>query len=137
MSENASIRKDFRWKFIVRLIIFLLYLIFLYELFWLLIDLGSSILLAILILFFAFLLFLGLLFKRKGESLFSRFRRKPPKLPSSLDKNKQKPRIRRVDIINLDESYKKPIIRKCSKCGMQLAGFVKKCPNCGEKIVMN
>ena len=35
---------------------------------------------------------------------------------------------------SLDFDYRKPLIRKCNKCGMVLANFVKRCPNCNNAI---
>ena len=29
----------------------------------------------------------------------------------------------------------KPLIKKCSKCGMLLGSFVKKCPICGKYVI--
>jgi hypothetical protein len=134
MNETTYNRKFTRRQIIIRLIFLVIYLILLYYLYWILIDLRTYPFIAVLILIFAFLLFLGVLLKKRGESFFSQFKRKKPILPDYS--KSEKPRVRRIDLITLDSKYRKPIVRKCPKCGMQLAGFVKKCPNCGEEMLM-
>lgn len=137
-SNNKPKKATFtRKQYILRLILLIIYIYLLYELYWLILKLGGTPLIAILILTFAFLFFLGLLLKKKGRSLFSLFKRKKKQTSTNYyDKIRgKKPHIRRIDIINLDSKYRNPIIRKCPNCGIELAGFVKQCPNCGEKIV--
>jgi hypothetical protein len=135
MTNEKSARKKFsRWQIIIRVIILGGFSYLLYELYWILIDVGTYPFIAILILIFLFLLFLGILLKRKGESFFSRFMHTNKEQTDTYKSNK--PRVRRVDLIALDSKYKKPIIRKCPNCGIQLASFVKKCPNCGEEMLM-
>ena len=101
---------------------------------------GSSFPLAILIFIFAFLIFLGVLFKAKDISLLFKSKRKKNKYLEKKDKfleeyEKYHPYSRRVDYVNLNLKYRKNIIHKCPNCGIILASFVKKCPNCGERIV--
>jgi hypothetical protein len=116
------------------------YIIFLVWLYYFLTKFGSSLLLTILILVFAFLIFLGGLFGAQHISFFSRFKRKKNKYLNDKDKflkeyEKYHPHLRRVDYVNLNLKYRKPIVRNCPNCGITLASFVKKCPNCGEKII--
>ena len=133
MNEKSARKKFSRWQIIIRVIILAAFLFLLYELYWILIDVGTYPFVAILTLIFLLLLFLGILLKKKGESFFSRFMH----TKEQTDTYKaQKPRVRRVDLIALDSKYKKPIIRKCPNCGIQLASFVRKCPNCGEEMLM-
>ncbi|MFW9937527.1 MAG: hypothetical protein ACFFD5_07750 [Candidatus Thorarchaeota archaeon] len=132
-----SQKKSLRKYFTIRIILLIIFCVALYFFYWVLIDLGSPPFVSILILIFCSLLFLGVLFRRKGTSFFSRFKHKKNQDSTSQYKEikSNKPRIRRVDYVKLNSKYRKPIIRKCSNCGMELANFVKKCPNCGEKIV--
>ena len=133
MNEKSTRTKFSRGQIIIRVIILGVFVFLLYELYWILIDVGTYPFVAILILIFLFLLILGVLLKKKGESFFSRFVQKK----DQTDTYKAgKPRVRRVDLITLDSKYKKPIVRKCPNCGIQLASFVKKCPNCGEEMLM-
>ncbi len=133
MNDTFYNKRFTRLQIFIRLVFLVIYLIFLYIFYWILIDLGTYPFVAILILIFALLLFLGILLKKKGKSLFSRFKRKSPNLSDRY--KTEKPRVRRVDLITLDTKYRKPIVRKCPNCGIQLAGFVKKCPNCGEEML--
>ncbi|MFX1356536.1 MAG: hypothetical protein ACFFA8_04555 [Promethearchaeota archaeon] len=132
-----SQKKSLRKYFTIRIILLIIFCVVLYFFYWVLIDLGSPPFVAILILIFCFLLFLGVLFRRKGISFFSRFIHKKDQDSTSQYKEikSNKPRIRRVDYVKLNSKYRKPIIRKCPNCGMELANFVKTCPNCREKIV--
>lgn len=140
--ENQTVeRKHSRKYYIFVIILIIVYIIFLVQFYNILRKLGSSFPLAILILVFAFLIFLGVLFKAKDIYLLFKFKRK--KKNEYLDKKdkflkeyeKYHPYTRRVDYVNLNLKYRKKIIHKCPNCGIILASFVKKCPNCGEKIV--
>ena len=134
MNEKSTRTKFSRGQIIIRVIILGVFVFLLYELYWILIDVGTYPFVAILILIFLFLLILGVLLKKKGESFFSRFTHKEKEKTDVYKAGK--PRVRRVDLITLDSKYKKPIVRKCPNCGIQLASFVKKCPNCGEEMLM-
>ncbi|MHA1489611.1 MAG: hypothetical protein ACTSRI_08150 [Promethearchaeota archaeon] len=133
------------WKYYVfRIILLIIYFIFLFELFKILINYGASPLLAFALDFFALLFFIGFLVKGKGNSFFSRFKHKKINLKDTDKKKKEEylkqfkkyhPQLRRIDKIDLNKKYRKPIVRKCSNCGIILPGFVKKCPNCGENII--
>lgn len=128
-TRNYSVLK------LVLLIIFAIFLFFFYNT---LISFGSSHLLALLILSFFFLFFIGLLFK--GKEMFSLFERNRYNNLQQSEKEKylkefEKHHVRRIDHIKLDTKYRKPIIRKCPNCGILLPHFVKKCPNCREVIV--
>ncbi|MFX1572949.1 MAG: hypothetical protein ACFFB0_09375 [Promethearchaeota archaeon] len=135
LEKQNSIRKHSKKFYIFRIILLTIYVGFLILLYRILLDFGSSHLIAILIFTFAFLVFLGLLVKSKDLSLLSLFKRKKIKKENYIkDYEKYHPHLRRVDYVNLNLKYRKPIVRKCSNCGIVLAGFVKRCPNCGEKI---
>ena len=41
---------------------------------------------------------------------------------------------RKIKPVNLNIKYRRPLVVKCSNCRMTVAGFVKKCPKCGEAI---
>jgi len=42
--------------------------------------------------------------------------------------------IRNDKKVSLEFRYRKPLLRKCGKCGMILTSFTKKCPLCGKTI---
>jgi len=139
--KNQKGERKHSWKYYVFVLIsIIVYVIFLFQLYKILRKLGSSFPLAILILSFAFLIFLGALFKAKDISLLFKSKRKKNKYFEKKDKfleeyEKYHPYSRRVDYVNLNLKYRKKIINKCPNCGIILPSFVKKCPNCGEKIV--
>jgi len=120
---------------IVKLVLLIIFTVFLFFFYNTLISFGSPHLLALLIMLFLFLLFLGLLYKSK-DYLSVLKRKKYENLQSGEReeylKEFEKRQIRRVDKIKLDTKYRKPIIQKCSNCKMLLPHFAKKCPNCGE-----
>ncbi|MHA1670296.1 MAG: zinc ribbon domain-containing protein [Promethearchaeota archaeon] len=131
--EKIKKKKNYYLQ-IVLLITFTIFLVYFYNV---LINYGSSHLLALLILFFFTLLFIGLLVK--GKEIFSLFKHKRYNNQQNEKERYLKEfethHVRRIDHIKLDSKYRKPIIRKCPNCGMLLPHFVKKCPNCGEVIV--
>lgn len=137
-SEIEKTKKKFpRNYFVLKLVLLIIFAIFLFYFYNTLISLGSSHLLALLILLFSLLLFIGLLFK--GKEAFSLFKRNRNNNLQQNEKEKYLKQfeirhVRRIDNIKLDSKYKKPIIRKCPNCRMLLPHFVKKCPNCGEVI---
>ena len=133
-SEIEKTKKKFPILKLVLLIIFAIFLVYFYNT---LISLGSSHLLALLILLFSFLFFIGILFK--GKEAFSLFKHNSYNNLQQNEKEKylkqfEIHRVRRIDHIKLDSKYKKPIIRKCPNCRMLLPHFVKKCPNCGDVL---
>ncbi len=138
---NTELKKKKSWKpNLIRVILIIVYLIFLYELYRILINLGASLLLALLIILFPTLVFMGLLVRDKNKSFFSRFKKngnnseKTSKDDFLSEYDKYHPQKRRIDIINIQSKYRKPLVRKCSNCGIIVPGFAKKCPNCGERI---
>ncbi len=123
-------------KLIFQLSLLIIFTIFIFYFYNSLINLGSSHPLALLIVFFSFLLFIGILFK--GKEIFTLFKRKRYKEQNEKEKYLKEfetHHIRRIDHIQLDSKYKKPIVRKCSNCGILLPHFAKKCPNCGESLI--
>ncbi|MFX1409598.1 MAG: zinc ribbon domain-containing protein [Promethearchaeota archaeon] len=139
--QNQKDERKHSWKYYtIVIILMIVYIIFLVQFYNILRKLGSSFPLAILILVFAFLIFLGIIFKAKDIPLLFKSKRKKNKYLEKKDKfleeyEKYRPYSRRVDYVNLNLKYRKKIIHKCPNCGIILASFVKKCPNCGEKIV--
>ena len=124
---------------IIKGILIVIYSIILIIILFILIDLETNLFLLILIEFFIFLLLYGTFF-RINSKLVRNF-----KIRNEDEYKKQKEKFldefsklrkikRRVDYIDLNKKYRKPIIRKCSNCGIVLASFVKQCPNCGEKV---
>ena len=41
---------------------------------------------------------------------------------------------RKIIPVDLNYKYRKPLIRKCDKCGMVVPNFVNRCPECGNVI---
>ena len=90
---------------------------------------------------FLFLIVIGPLFSRLKRSMYSEMY---PNRKGNLKKDSrtifsEKSESNTVKSknmnINLNVQYKKPIIRKCSNCGMIVASFVRKCPQCGKNII--
>jgi hypothetical protein len=140
--ENDDIKKKKSWKRnLIKIILIIVFTIFLYELYKILLNFGASLLLAFLIMLFLTLVFIGLLVKDKNKSFFSRYKRDRNNSITDTSKDdflneyeKYHPQKRRIDYINIRSKYRKPLVRKCSNCGIMIPGFVKKCPNCGERI---
>ena len=139
IEENNFLRNN-RLR-IIFLIVYLVVLIYLYYVF---LGFGINPMVAFIILLFLFVLVIGPVLYGLRKSLYSRmFIDKKGKAKGGYQQYKKaikeqskipehKPRnIRPVD---LNFKYQKPLIGKCSNCGMIVAGFVKKCPLCGELI---
>lgn len=128
----------------IKIFLFILYISILIVLYFVLINLGIIHLISFLIVLFIFLVGLGPLINYRqniNRSLFNRFKRKSQ--AKEYKRNKDTFKIKNIPIpdapnlegrVKLDFTYKKPIIRKCPKCGFMLTNFMKKCPNCGEPI---
>lgn len=141
--EQNKNHKSILPKFIF-LIVYTIVLIILY---YILFTSGINPLIAFLLLLFFFIIVIGPLFGGLRKSLYSRMFSDEKKktrggygyqrLKEIIKKESQiksyKPRKRRH--INLNIKYRKPLVVKCSNCGMTVAGFVKKCPRCGEAIL--
>ena len=140
-------RKELTYKKLILTSIFLfiniLILLFLFALYF---EFGATPIIIFLIFLFAFLMFFSPFLRRKRKSLYSRMfpdkknakemqrrqkefirTRVEPKLP-------QQKEIKAIDLNIKSRGPLKPLIKKCSNCGMILASFVKKCSNCGELI---
>jgi len=128
----------------ILLLINLLILLFLFALYF---EYGATPIIIILILLFAFLTFFSPFLRGKKKSLYSRMfpdkkeaknlqrrqkefirTRTEPKIP-------QQKEIKAVDLKIKSIGRIKPLIKKCSNCGMTLASFVKKCPACGKSVI--
>ena len=121
-----------------------IYSIILIFLFFFLTDSGINSIISFLIVLFLFFIVIGPVLSGMRRSLYSRmFTRKKEKLDSGYQQHKEtvkkqgkidgyKPK--NIRPVNLNIKYKKPLIGKCSNCGMIVAGFVKKCPQCGELL---
>jgi hypothetical protein len=138
-TESTDVKKKSWKRNLIKGISIIVYIILLYELYNILRNLGASILLALLIMLFPTLVFIGLLLKDKNVSFFSRYKRSINNKDTSKDDflneyEKYHPQKRRIDYIDIRSKYRKPLVRKCSNCGIMVPGFVKKCPNCGERI---
>ncbi|MBY9017723.1 MAG: hypothetical protein KGD66_02725 [Candidatus Lokiarchaeota archaeon] len=136
--ENSSKKRT-----ITKIILFIVFISALVVLYFILIDFGAIPLISFFIVVFIFLVGLGPIInygRRKNQSLFGRKRRNQPK---EYKRNKDTFKIKSTPIpdapnlegrVKLDFTYKKPLIRKCPKCGFMLTSFMKKCPNCGKPI---
>ena len=118
---------------IIYLIILLLVVIYLFI--YLLEHYKTPILIAFLIVLFLFLFSLGFILRKKKRSilsLFSHFRSDPSREDARKKYITQLSRKPRPDILNFN--YRKPLILKCSNCGMMLTNFMKKCPKCNCEL---
>ncbi len=141
---NNKERKISQNGMIIRFLILIFYIVILIYIYFLLKKIGINPLISILILFFAFIFVLGPLISTTKASFYSRlFPKKDKKLISSYEEHKKfyktesekiKPQERKIKLVNLNFKYRKPIIRKCDKCGIIVPNFVNKCPACGNVI---
>ena len=138
---NTDVKKKKSWKRdLIKVISIVVFLIFLYELYNFLMNLGASLLLALIIMLFPTLVFIGVLVRDKSKPFLSIFSKNKNNSKDSSKEDflsvyeKYHPQQRRVDVVNIQSKYRKPIIRKCPNCGIIVPGFAKKCPNCGESI---
>lgn len=125
-----------------KIIFLILYSLFLFYLYTILIKIESNPIVVILTLIFLFLVVFGLSITgfKKLSQLFHR-KKKPNKTIYQKYKQYLQQEIEPAEIeirdkknISLEFRYRKPLIRKCSKCGMILTSFTKKCPQCGKKF---
>jgi len=111
--------------------------IFLIGLFIYLLVYGTHLIVALLIILFLFLFSFGLIYNSNKISLSKFFSRSRNKYPSSRNRSKKQYKIRipKTDTPEtLKFTYNRPLIRKCSNCGMILTRNMKKCPNCESAI---
>lgn len=137
--ENKNRRRNLTK--VIFLIIYFFILIIIYFIF---VISGINPIIAFLILLFFFIIVLGPLFSGMRKSLYSRmFSKKKKKIKGEYQTQKEiienESQIksytpRKIKSVNLNVKYRKPLVAKCSNCGMIVAGFVKKCPKCGEGI---
>ncbi|TFG22397.1 MAG: hypothetical protein EU533_04335, partial [Promethearchaeota archaeon] len=108
-------------------ILFVLYLLFLYLLYFNLVIMGATFLLIFFILLFLFLVGLGLFIQIKNKIKNWEQKKKTAELNEDYAAQKEKfleeyqklrAGKRRVDYIDLNKKYRKPIVRKCSNCGI-------------------
>ena len=97
----------------------------------------------ILVDLFLGLVLAGLFLRDRDESIVSRFfhsgrnpdgAQNPPTGRKKSKKIGYDPDMDKLRRIGLDHKYRKPLTRKCPKCGILLASFIKKCPHCGERV---
>jgi len=141
--EEINASGNYRFR-VILLIIYFFILIFLYLVF---VNVGVNPIVAFLILLFMFVLVIGPLLKGLRKSFYSRMfidkkkrnRGGYQQYKENIKKNSKiteyKPR--KIRHVNLNITYRKPLIVKCNYCGMTVAGFVKKCPRCGELIELD
>ncbi len=141
---NNKERKISQNGMIIRFLILIFYIGILIYIYFLLTKIGINPLISFLILFFAFILVLGPLISTTKASFYSRlFPKRDKKSIYSYEEEKKlyktesekiKPQERKIKPVNLNFKYRKPIIRKCDKCGIIVPNFVTKCPVCGNVI---
>ncbi|MGB5912980.1 MAG: hypothetical protein WBH31_17450 [Promethearchaeia archaeon] len=143
MSQTEIKKKKRLSKSNIFKIIFLIgYTLFLLYLYTILIKIEGNQIVVILTLIFLFLFVFGLvaagvkrvskLFRRKEKKDKTEYQRYKEYLSSEIEPVEKE--IRENRKISLEYRYRKPLIRKCSKCGMILTSFTKKCPQCGKII---
>ena len=139
--EDQEKNSSFKKALILRISFLIIYFFILLYFFFLLSNIGINPYIVLLILIFLFLIAVGPVLSGIKRSIYSQMfpnRKKHAKKESrTFFSKKSPPKIlqstnRKID---LNISYRKPIIRKCKKCGMIVANFVKKCPQCGEIII--
>ncbi|MHA2429867.1 MAG: hypothetical protein ACXACC_02425 [Promethearchaeota archaeon] len=127
---------------ISKIILLILYSFFLLYLYTILITIEGNLFVVIITLIFLFLLGLGLIVSGV-EKLSKLFHRKVKKQKTDYQRYKEylSSEIEPVDNgirndkkISLEFRYRRPLLRKCGKCGMTLTSFAKKCPLCGKTI---
>lgn len=141
MATENNVNRYPRKRFVIRIVFLVIYLLILGYLYYILVESGSDPVITILIIIFILLMTIGLLFRKKGKSLYSKMfpdkRREPPfETSSSISQKKEieqtQRRIRRP--IRLSTKYYKPIVLKCRNCGNIIPNFVKQCPFCNKNV---
>ena len=144
IESNKSDDKSSKKRLIIKIFLFIAFISALVILYFILINFGTIHLISFLIVLFIFLVGLGPLItygRRINRSQFGRFKRRNQ--AKEYKRNKDTFKIKSTPIpdapnlegrVKLDFTYKKPLIRKCPKCGFMLTSFMKKCPNCGNPI---
>ena len=137
-------RKKNHRKNIPKYIFLAIYSLILVVICYMLILSGVNLIIALFIFLFFFILVIGPLFSGMRKSLYSRmFSDKKKKKKGEYQKQKEtiekEGQIksftpRKIKPVNLNIKYRRPLVVKCSNCRMTVAGFVKKCPKCGETI---
>jgi len=124
-----------RKKNVIRLSFFVIYIIILSLLYYYLTQWGFNPIIVITLLLFLFLITIGLLLRRTKGTLYSRIFPDKKQRTTTIKKKYEKPvQMKIPQQINLDVSYRKPLIKKCNGCGNILPSFAKKCPFCGKQI---
>jgi hypothetical protein len=134
MNENSSneIKRN-RLDIFLKIILLSIVLLFLIIAYFVMIDWGSPIFIALLVDLFLLLFFTGLIFKSREKSLISRiFPMKDKEIKFKISSNDED--IQEERPISLEFKYHKSLIKNCPNCGMILTSTMKKCPNCGTKI---
>ncbi|MFX0057805.1 MAG: hypothetical protein ACFE8J_05845 [Candidatus Heimdallarchaeota archaeon] len=108
--------------------------------YFILIKIENNPIVVVIILVFLFLVVSGLIVAgtEKLSKLFQS-RKKPVKgdyqrYKELLNQKIEPTQKKNTTNISLEFNYRKPLIHKCSKCGMILSSFSKKCPQCGKII---
>ena len=122
-------------------VLFVYFIILLYLFFFLTHNLSLNPFIVFLILLFLFLVVIGPVFSGLKRSMYSEmYKNKKGKLNrnyrrSILNKKETNATNTKNRKVNLNVKYRKPIIRNCYNCGMIVANFVTKCPQCGKSIL--
>ncbi|MBY9002806.1 MAG: hypothetical protein KGD73_02435 [Candidatus Lokiarchaeota archaeon] len=144
IESNERDDKSPKKKPLIRITLLILFISTLVVFFFILIHFGTTHLISFLIVLFIFLVGLGPIInygRKISRSQFSRFKKRNQ--AKEYKRNKDTFKIKSTPIpdapnlesrVKLDFTYKKPLIRKCPKCGFMLTSFMKKCPNCGKPI---
>ncbi|MBD3254445.1 MAG: hypothetical protein GF383_05090 [Candidatus Lokiarchaeota archaeon] len=144
-AEPSSSKKRNVLLLISKLIGLIAYGFLLFFIYLLLMEFETNLFIVLLILSFVSLIFIGPFLKQRHKKrLYARiFPDKKKKLKEKYESKRNKyafskqteSKIRDVEKIDLNFKYRKPLIKKCNKCGMIVPGFSKKCPKCGEPVL--
>ncbi len=123
-------------KLLVRVVIFILYVLFLFYLFHIFTNLGIEGFLSFLILLFFLLLMIGPVFFGFKSPFYARiFQKKTSIWTEKTKKDNKNSQSNKPRPFSTEINFRKPLIRTCPYCGMIVANFVKKCPQCSTSII--
>ena len=142
-AENNNKRKRSKSSELTAVIFEIILIVVLIYFYFLFLEYGINPVLVTLIILFILLLFAGPFLRGKqNKRLYSKMfpdknNRSKNKMPDFKQRDEVKlytPQKKILKNINLDYNFKKPLLNKCTKCGMILTNFVKKCPICNTPV---
>jgi len=142
MPTEVNPNQTTRNQYYIRFLFLFIYIIALLYLYYILVESGSNPIITILLIIFLFLLIVGILFRRKSKSLYSKMFPEKRKehlfekstLPTEKKRESEQAQPKIIKPISLNTKYRKPIVLKCRNCGNLIPNFVKQCPFCNKKV---